>query len=185
MFKQHLMYRNALLSCSWRPPPSRSPDPLSEGMWGEVPNKSLAPRCSCSRSISPILHPDKPRSLGRYARSDFLMGRSKVLTQGFSMVEGVNARVRNVNLTLSAWWCEIVHEVVEEIGKLDRQETKRIRYSSSLFGKRTYVGGVSPLSEPVLQSTRWTERCARYIAVSSLCVLRTDGTIAGSGQQLE
>lgn len=185
MFKQQLMYKNALLSCSWRPPPGRSPDPLSEGMWGEVLNKSLAPRCSCSRSTSPTLHPDKPRSLGRYARSDFLMGRSRVLTQGFSMVDGANARVRSVNLTLSAWWCEIIHEVVEEIGKLDGQETKRRRYLSSLFGKRTCVGGVSPLSEPVLRSTRWTGRCARYIAVSSLCAPHTDGTIAGSGQQLE
>lgn len=100
------MYKNALLSCSWRPPPGRSPDPLSEGMWGEVPNKSLAPRCSCSRSTSPILHPDKPRSLGRYAISDFLMGRSRVLRDSaWQMVRMHGLEMFTYAQCLMAWNC--------------------------------------------------------------------------------
>lgn len=66
------------LSCSWRPPPGRSPAPLWEERWGEVLSRSPAPRCSCNRSTSPTPHPDTPRSLWRYARSNFL----KVVNEG-------------------------------------------------------------------------------------------------------
>lgn len=66
-----------LLSCSWRPPPARPPAPPWEGRWGEVLSRSPAPRCSCSRNTSPTLHPDKPHSLWRCVKLDFLMGKLK------------------------------------------------------------------------------------------------------------
>lgn len=66
----------------------------------------------------------------------------------------------------------------------DKEEVVFFYHPSAGDRSTLASGSFSPLSEPVLQSIRWTGRCAKYISVSSLCGLHTDGTIAESGQQL-
>lgn len=61
-----------VLSCPWRPPPAPPPAPPSGGRWDEVLSKRLAPRCSRNRSISPTPYHDRPHSLWRCGKLNFL-----------------------------------------------------------------------------------------------------------------
>lgn len=179
----HLNWKcRRLPSCSWRPPPARPPAPPSRGKWGEVPSRSLAPRCSCSRSTSPTLHRGRPRSLWRCARSNSLQG-NPTWRFGKSLsgtVCQVRIKKKSYVHCLRAWSCPWGSR-----GSYKAAEVDVILYYYYYFKwnlqNRHWL---SPLSAPVLQSIRWTGRCARCICVSSPCEQCTDGTIAESGRRI-
>lgn len=88
------------------------------------------------------------------------------------------------NLTFVARWCKIIHEVTEEVIQLRRKKRMLLYVVVYVFVIQSASKVFPPLSEPALQSTRWTGRCATCISASSPFGPHTDGTIAESGRPL-